>query len=85
MIKNVLEFILKSFKMFSENVKKQLHVLKIDSNKPVNKIRLLLEKELDKSKNLMKTSHQRYIEVQDAYSVFMEEYTSILDIKDALS
>ncbi len=85
MIKNVLEFILKSFKMFSENVKKQLHVLKIDSSKPVNKIRLLLEKELDKSKNLMKTSHQRYIEVQDAYSVFMEEYTSILDIKDALS
>ena len=70
--------------MFSENVKKQLHVLKIDSGKPINEIRLLLEKKLDKSKNLMKTSHQRYIEVQDAYSVFMEEYTSILDIKDAL-
>ena len=71
--------------MFSENVKKQLHVLKIDSNKPINEIRLLLEKELDESNNLIKKSHQRYMKVQDAYSVFMEEYTSILDIKDALS
>lgn len=70
--------------MFSENVKKQLQILKIDSNKPINEIRLLLEKELDSSKNLMKKSRQRYIEVQDAYSVFMEEYTNILDIGDAL-
>ena len=71
--------------MFSDNVEKQLRVLKINTDKPINEIRLLLETKLDETKNLINTkSHHKYEEVKDAYSVFMEEYTRILDLGDAL-
>lgn len=76
---------LKSYKMFSDNLIKQLKTLNIDPKASVYEIRTTLEDLLDNTAHLINTKdHHQYSTAERAYSDFMEEYNNILDIGDSV-
>lgn len=71
--------------MFSEELKQLLENLGINHEETPYFIRTTLEDLLDESAEHVNTEHHsKYLVAERAYSAFMEEYTQILDVGDAL-
>lgn len=71
--------------MFSEELKQLLENLGINPEETPYFIRTTLEDLLDESaEHVNTTQHSKYLVAERAYSSFMEEYTQILDVGDAL-
>ena len=71
--------------MFSDNLKKQLKNLGINTADPPNVIRNEIEGMLDDRAQYINTKEShKYLKIEKVYSTFMEEYNEILDSGDAL-
>jgi hypothetical protein len=71
--------------MFSEELKQLLENLGVNPEESPYFIRTTLEDLLDESAEYINTMHHnKYLVAERAYSTFMEEYTHILDVGDAL-
>jgi hypothetical protein len=71
--------------MFSKKLNKELRNLGINPSESSSVIRYALEDNLDNTveENNAGNNH-RYIEAERVYSIFMEEYTAMLDAGDSL-
>lgn len=71
--------------MFSERLKNELKNLGVDSSQSVTKIRYILEDKLDEKPQASKEENQKKHQIaKKVYSIFMNEYTKALDVRDSL-
>ncbi len=71
--------------MFSKKLNKELRNLGINPSESSSVIRYALEDNLDNTVEENNAGHNnRYIEAERVYSIFMEEYTAMLDAGDSL-
>lgn len=71
--------------MFSKKLNKELRNLGINPSESSSVIRYALEDNLDNTVEENNAgNNNRYIEAERVYSIFMEEYTAMLDAGDSL-
>ena len=71
--------------MFSKKLNKELRRLGINPFEKASVIRYALEDNLDNTVEAKNAGNsQRYLEAERVYSMFMDEYTAMLDAGDSL-